>query len=85
MTTLRTQLQIQRINTMRRRRAEALARLRTEDCQCLRCQLRRGVASGEASAGAGSSFGGFALADLLSRLAGEEPDQADAIAPDKAH
>lgn len=74
MTTLRTQLQIQRINTMRRRRAEALAKIARETgtCDCAVCRLKRDT-----------------LAGVLSRLAEaqaeESPADVAAIAPSRAH
>jgi hypothetical protein len=73
MTTLRDALQIQRLNTMRRRRAEALARAarNADTCDCVICQLKRG------------------MPDVLSRLAEaqaeDSPADVAAIAPSRAH
>jgi hypothetical protein len=75
-TTLRDALQIQRLNTMRRRSAEAQAKARRDagNCQCLKCQLQRGLG------------GATGLAALLSKAAADaEPADLAAIAPSRAH
>jgi hypothetical protein len=72
--TLRDVLQIQRLNTMRRRSAEAQQRARRDagTCTCAVCQLKRG-----------------GLGGLLSRLAEAQaedgPADVAAIAPSRAH
>ena len=72
-TTLRDALQIQRLNTMRRRSAAAQANAKRIDgtCDCPACQMRK------------------QLSELLSRAAvadaEDSPANADAIAPSRAH
>lgn len=67
-------LRMQRMNTMRRRSAEAQQRARRDagTCECAVCQLKRG-----------------ALAGLLSRLAEaqaeDSPADVAATAPSRAH
>ena len=74
MSTLRDALQIQRLNTMRRRSAEAQQRARRDagNCSCAVCQLKRG-----------------GLGSLLSRLAEaqaeDSPADVAAVAPSRAH
>lgn len=74
-TTLRDALQLQRLNTMRRRSAEAQQRARRDaagTCECGICQLKRGVLSG-------------VLSRLAEAQAEESPADVAAVAPSRAH
>lgn len=73
-TTLRDALQLQRLNAMRRRSAEAQQRARRDagTCDCAVCQLKRGVLSG-------------VLSRLAEAQADESPADVAATAPSRAH